>query len=102
MIRHCVFIRFRSDVSRAERDNVLAGIAALQSTITGIEAIHLGQNASPEGMDRGFSEGFTVDFSDEAARDGYLTDAGHAAAGKRIVDAAEGGIDGILVFDLAI
>ena len=103
MIRHCVFVRFRPEVERHERDAILADIVALKQRLSGIQAVHLGANVSPEaGMDKGFSEGFIVDFRDAAARDAYLVDPAHQAAGARLVAAADGGIAGILVYDLEI
>ena len=102
MIRHCVFVRFRTEVPAAERAAVFEAIAALKSRIPGLLAVHTGANASPEGLDKGFSDGFIVDFADAAARDRYLGDAEHAKAGARIVAAAEGGLDGLLVFDLEV
>jgi len=103
MIRHCVFVRFRPEVERSERDAILSDIAALKQRLGGIQAVHVGANVSPEeGMDKGFSEGFIVDFRDAAARDAYLVDAAHQAAGARLVAAADGGITGILVYDLEI
>lgn len=103
MIRHCVFIRFRADTTERERADILDGIAALGKRLDGIEAVHVAPNTSPEtGMDKGYSAGFIVDFRGQAARDAYLADPQHMAAGARIVAAAEGGIDGILVYDLEI
>jgi len=61
-----------------------------------------GANVSPEGLARGFTHAFTVDFADVAARDAYLVHPAHQAAGARLVAAAQGGIDGLLVIDLDI
>jgi hypothetical protein len=102
MIRHCVFVRFRPEVERSERDAILADIVALKQRLSGIHAVHVGANVSPEvGMDKGFAEGFIVDFRDAASRDTYLVDPAHQAVGARLV-AAAGGIAGILVYDLEI
>lgn len=101
MIRHCVFVRYRPEVGRNERDAILAEIAALGQRLGGIRAVHIGPNVSPEaGMDKGYSEGFIVDFADAASRDAYLVDPAHQAAGGKLVAAADGGIAGILVYDL--
>ena len=103
MIRHCVFIRFRMVVSRAERDEMMSEIVDLQRHLAGILAVHTGVNVSPEvGMDLGFSEGFIIDFADAVARDNYLADAEHQRVGARIVATAEGGDAGVFVFDLDI
>lgn len=103
MIRHCVFIRFRPEISSGEKEVIFGEIAALKSRLPGFMAAHIGGNVSPEeGMDKGFSEGFIVDFADAAARDTYLEDPEHRKAGAKIVAAAEGGVAGIFVYDLEI
>jgi len=103
MIRHCVFVRFRPDVGRNQRNAILGEIAALKGRLKGIDAVHLGVNVSPEtGMDKGFAEGFIVDFQNAASRDAYLVDPAHQAAGAKLVAAADGGVAGILVYDLEI
>ena len=101
MIRHCVFIRFRAEVPQSERDGIWSDIRALKAAVPGFLAVHVGANVSPEaGMDKGFSEGFVIDFDGPAARDVYLVHPDHEKAGRRIVAAAEGGVAGILVYDI--
>lgn len=103
MIRHCVFIRFRAGVSPAQKSEIHREIADLKARIPGLLAVHAGDNVSPEtGMDKGFAEGFIVDFADARSRDLYLEDEEHRKTGAKIVAAAEGGIDGIFVYDLEI
>ncbi|WP_043625390.1 Dabb family protein [Ensifer sp. ZNC0028] len=103
MIRHCVFIRFRPEITGGEKAAIFAEISALKARLPGFLAAHVGANVSPEvGMDKGFAEGFIVDFTDAAARDAYLEDEEHRKTGAKIVAAAEGGIAGILVYDLDI
>jgi hypothetical protein len=53
-------------------------------------------------MDHGYSQGFLIDFVDEAARDDYLADPRHVALGEQIVRLADGGAAGVLVFDLVV
>jgi len=100
MIRHCVFLNYRADVSSREKEEILKEIKALQGRLEGLIAVHGGVNVSPEGLDKGHSEGFIVDFADAAARDRYLADEGHQATGRRIVAATAGGLDGVFVYDL--
>lgn len=103
MIRHCVFIRYQAETSAAVKAEIHAEIAALKGRIAGLRAVHVGENVSPEtGMDKGFSEGFIVDFDDAAARDRYLGDEEHRKTGGKIVAHAEGGIAGILVYDMEV
>ncbi|MDK1387425.1 Dabb family protein [Sinorhizobium sp. 8-89] len=103
MIRHCVFIRFRPAVTNAEKTALFDEIAALKDCLPGLLAVHIGANVSPElGMDKGYGEGFIVDFADAAARDTYLDDPEHRKTGGKIVAAAEGGVQGVFVYDLEI
>lgn len=103
MIRHCVFIRFKRGISSHVKTEIFDEIAALKERIPGYIAAHIGVNTSPEeGMDKGYAEGFIIDFADTIARDAYLADPEHAKVGARIVAAADGGVDGVLVYDLEI
>lgn len=102
MIRHCVFVHFRSDVSDDEKSAIYGQLADLKSVVDGFLAISYGPNVSPEGLHRGFADGFVIDFVDAAARDAYLVHPAHKAAGSRLVGALEGGRDGLVVFDLIV
>ncbi|HEV2502032.1 MAG TPA: Dabb family protein [Mesorhizobium sp.] len=102
MIRHCVFVKFREDVPAAERSAIHSDLSALRDVIDGMGAVHFNGNVSPEPFARGFTHGFTIDFSNAIARDAYLVDEAHQKAGARLVAALAGGTDGLMVFDLEI
>ncbi|MCP8882519.1 Dabb family protein [Devosia sp. XJ19-1] len=102
MIRHIVLLRFRSEVSDAEKSAIHADLLALRDLIPGMLTMSYGPNVSPEGLHRGFIDGFTIDFVDEAARDAYLVHPAHKSAGARLVAALEGGRDGLVVVDLVV
>ena len=101
MITHCVFIRYAASTDTLARERIYLALHALKPRIPGLLDIVVAPNTSPEGLDKGFSEGFVVTFADAAARDAYLVDEEHRKVGGMIVAAAEGGVDGILVYDLA-
>jgi len=100
MIRHCVFARFRNEISAAERAAIRADLEALRQVIDGMDTVEFSANVSPEPFARSFTHGFTIDFRDAAARDAYLVHEAHQRAGARLVAALEGGTDGLMVFDL--
>jgi hypothetical protein len=102
MIRHCVFVTFRTDVDATERAAIHADLEALREVIDGMETVRFNANVSPEPFARGFTHGFTVDFRDTAARDAYLVHEAHQRAGARLVAALAGGTDGLMVFDLEV
>ena len=100
MIRHIVLLRPKPDAAAAEIRAVLDGLARLGDRLPGMLAFAGGADVSPEGLQQGFGYGFTIDFADAAARDAYLVDPEHKALGARLVAAAEGGRQGILVVDI--
>ena len=96
MIRHVVLTKLRN-VEDAVK--IFAALKTLKNQIAGIIAVSAGKDVSPEGLQRGFTHGFTVDFADAAARDAYLPHPAHQEVGAMIVGGAEGGIEGITVVD---
>jgi len=99
MIRHVVLFKLRSDLDEGAATRIFTALKALQGQIPGITAISTGKDASPEGLQRGFTHGFTVDFVDAAARDAYLPHPAHQKVGAMIVASSEGGVEGITVVD---
>jgi Stress responsive A/B Barrel Domain len=96
VIRHVVLVRFKPDTHTSA---IFDALKALQAKMPGIIAITAGSNSSPEGLQRGNTHAFTVDFINAAARDAYLPHPEHQKVGAMIVAAAEGGVDGITVVD---
>ncbi|MCL6706209.1 Dabb family protein [Pseudomonas sp. R2.Fl] len=102
MILHNVFLRFKAAVADAEKQSIYAEIEALREDIPGIVDFHHGANVSPEGLSSGYNDGFVVTFEDAEVRDYYLAHPKHRAVSDRIVNATDGGLSGILVFDMEI
>jgi hypothetical protein len=100
MIRHIVLLKARPEVTEAHIAGIFVDLHALN--LPGILAIHSGRSESPEKIERGYLHGFTVDFADWDALAAYQTHPDHKRVGAALVAAAQGGIDGILVFDLPI
>ena len=102
-IRHLVAVRFKDDINSAQIADLMGQLSALRTHLGGITQFQHRPNVSPEEpVVHGFRHIFWFDFDSEAARDAYLNDAKHHAVGKQLVEAAEGGIDGILVLDFAL
>jgi hypothetical protein len=102
MIRHCVLVRFRPEITQDQRLSLYAELEALRDVVPGFLAMYAGPNVSPEGLHQGFVDGFTMDFIDDAARDAYLVHPDHKTAGSKLVAALEGGRDGLVVFDMVV
>ncbi|TXR46376.1 Dabb family protein [Phyllobacterium endophyticum] len=103
MIRHCVFLRFRDEVPSSVRLSIYGDLEILCAKLPGALMIRSGPNVSPEeGMDKGYSEGFILDFDDAAARDAYLVHGEHQAIAGRIVSSTVDGTNGVFVFDMEV
>lgn len=102
MIRHIVLIRFRTDVTEAQIAAMFAELEDIRTKISGVLAITSGRSESPEKIERGYMHGFVVDFDGWAALEAYQTHPDHKALGAKLVAHAEGGLGGILVFDLPV
>ncbi len=96
MIQHIVLIKPRDGVEPAAMTRLVDALAALPGTIPGITGYTWGTNASPEGLNRGYTHGFVMTFEDAAARDAYLPHPDHTAIGPLMQPVAEE----VLVFDL--
>jgi Stress responsive A/B Barrel Domain len=99
MIRHVVLIKLRKDLDESTTAQIFAALKALQHQMPGIITISAGTDSSPEGLQRGYTHGFMVDFVDAAARDAYLPHPAHQKVGAMIVAACVDGVDGVLVLD---
>lgn len=100
MIQHIVLLRLRPEISDAAIADLFAELHGIRGKLSGILAITAGKSESPEQMERGYLHGFVVEFTDWAALQAYQDHPEHKAFGAKLVQAAQGGIEGILVFDL--
>lgn len=100
MILHCVFLRLKAATTEEEKGALYRDITSLKTLISAVSDISAGPNASPEGLDGGFLDGFVVRFESADARDAYLVHPAHIAVSERIVASTDGGLAGILVYDL--
>lgn len=100
MILHCVFLRLKAALSAEEKEALYRDILSLRSVISGVTDIKAGPNVSPERLDGGFLDGFVVTFETPDARDRYLAHPAHHAVSERIITSTDGGLAGILVYDL--
>jgi hypothetical protein len=100
MIRHIVLFKLRKDLPKDKLQRIFDGLAGLRHAIPDMVDFHGSENCSPEGLNKGYTHGFTIDFMDVKARDAYLADPEHKALGEQLTGVAEGGVDGLLVLDL--
>lgn len=101
MIRHIVLIRFRPDLPEHVIAAIFDDLRSIEGKVAGLSSVCAGRSESPEQIERGYLHGFTIDFADWAALAAYQDHPDHQRVGAALVAQAQGGLDGILVFDLA-
>ena len=79
MIRHVVLLKFKDEATPERRAELAAAFASLGAEIPQVRSLEWGLNASPEGLDRGFTHCFLVTFECAADRDAYLPHPAHLA-----------------------
>lgn len=102
MIHHCVWLRFKPEISEASKQGLWEELKSLVGVIDGLEEVRSGKNARYENLDHGFADGFIAIFRDREALAAYQAHPSHQATGARLVQAALGGLQGLLVFDLDV
>ncbi len=90
MIRHMVFMKLKADAPQADIDKLFGLLYGLKGNLDGLVEVHGGPYSSPEGINRGFTHGFSMDFKDAASRDAYLPHPEH----MKIAEAVGGILDG--------
>ena len=100
MIQHCVFINFRPELTAAAKLALWAELQALVGQVPGLREVRAGANARYEDLDHGFADGFIAVFDSPQALAAYQAHPAHQATGAKLVQAALGGLQGLMVFDL--
>lgn len=100
-VRHIVLCRFRSEVTASSRLAFFKQIRRLaEIPDIAFTNFQCGPNLSPEGYGLSLADGFMMDFESRDACFTYLAHPTHRAIVARLIEALEGGIHGLLVFDI--
>jgi hypothetical protein len=102
IIVHCVFCSFRKDVSPVDRTRILQELCDFSATLTGVLSFDFGPNRDFEKKSQAYNGGFVIRFAHRAALKAYAVHPTHRELGERLVDLAEDGAQGIVVFDLEV
>ncbi|MBB4007064.1 Dabb family protein [Allorhizobium taibaishanense] len=100
MIHHCVLLRFKASVTDAEKQSIYDAIAALKDVVPGMLDVNCGPDVSPEGLNGGFADGIIITFENPQVRDYYIKHPDHVSVADRIIAAVDGGLSGVLIFNL--
>ncbi len=102
MIKHCVFCKFKDDISSAERLRLVSAFDVLLGQVDGMISFRAGENLDFEAKSPAFTHGFVVEFENEEAVQRYADHPVHQQLGAALVANCAGCADGIMVFDLQV
>jgi hypothetical protein len=77
LLRHIVLFSYKDDVTPLQKSEVTRRFRELPARTGLIHALECGRNNSPEGLNRGFEDGFLVTFLTEEDRAAYLPHPAH-------------------------
>jgi len=100
MIKHCVFLNFRSEISESEQFDVFKGLSNLKNQIEGLVAFEYGNNLDFEQKSANYNSGFIASFENHQALLEYNEHPEHVLLGSKLVSMCKGGHQGIIVFDI--
>jgi len=98
-IKHAVLLKFKPTTSQPKIDEIFAALKGLGDKIPGLLDFSGGAYSSGEGLNKGFTHGFVMTFTDAASRDGYLPHPDHEVVKQMIFPELDGGLDGVVAFD---
>ena len=99
MIHHLVLLKIKKTVTPAQTAKAFADLAGLKAKIPGLLSFAGGPYSSPEGLNQGYTHGFSMTFRDAKARDVYLPHPAHEIVKETILPLLEGGLAGVVAFD---
>lgn len=78
-VRHVVHFKFKKEATAKQIKKITDEFAALKKKIEAVDALEWGTNSSPEGLDKGFTHCWIVNFKTTKDRDTYLVHPAHKA-----------------------
>jgi hypothetical protein len=100
MIKHCVFLNFKSEISESEQFDIFEGLSNLKNQVEGLNDFEYGNNLDFEQKSADYNSGFIASFENHQALLEYNENPEHALLGSKLVSMCKGGHQGIIVFDI--
>ena len=97
-IKHVALIKFKEGTTEEQIQKAFEELMDLSESVPDVEDYVAGPNNSPEGLNKGYTHGFVMTFTDAAARDAYLTHPDH----ERVKAAVLPLVEDVLVFDFEV
>lgn len=97
-IKHVVLFQWKEGTSDEQIADIFKALAGLDQLIPGIEEFVGGPYSSPEEMNKEFTHGFIMTFTDSAARDAYLPHPEH----ERVKGQIFPHLENVVAFDFEV
>jgi len=97
-VRHIVCFQYKEGTPAKKIAEINRAFAALEKKIPGIVAFEMGENDSPEGLNKDFSHCYIVTFENAAAREVYLPHPEH----KKFVSLLKPHLEDVFVIDFTL
>ena len=91
-VKHIVLLKFKEGITQEQIAALFGEILDLTENVPGVEDYVAGTNSSSEGLNKGFTHGFIMTFTDSQARDAYLTHADHQRVKAQILSVMDDGL----------
>lgn len=88
-VKHIAFFKFKAETTEAQIADAFVDLVGLKNQISGLIEFTGGPYSSPEGLNKGFTHAFTMNFIDEAARDAYLPHPHHEIVKNKLIPLLE-------------
>lgn len=97
-IKHVALIKFKEGTTEDQVQKAFDELMDLSESVPGVEDYVAGPNNSPEGLNKGYTHGFVMTFTDAASRDAYLPHPDHERVKASVLPL----VDDVLVFDFEV
>ena len=100
MLKHCVFLNFKTEISQSEQFDVFEGLLRLKDQVKGLVEFEYGNNLDFEQKSADYNSGFIASFESHKSLLEYTKHPDHIFLGNKLVSMCKGGHKGIIVFDI--
>ena len=100
MLKHCVFLNFKTEISESEQFDIFEGLSMLKDQIEGLVEFEYGNNLDFEHKSADYNYGFIASFKSHKSLLEYTKHPVHILLGSKLVSMCKGGHQGIIVFDI--
>ena len=97
-VRHVVCFQYKEGTTKEKIAEIGRAFRGLKGKISGIVSFEMGENDSPEGLNKGFTHCYIVTFENAAARKGYLPHPEH----KKFVELLKPHMEDVFVIDFSL